>query len=321
MPEKPQRDWFPVLLASAACLALVVPCRGTFAEAVQVIADVAIGLLFFLHGARLSREAIVAGVTNVRLHALILASTFVLFPLLGLALRPLLEPLVGRALYAGVLFLCALPSTVQSSIAMTSLARGNIAAAVCAASLSSIVGIFVSPLLASVLVATQTATSPVAFGSLLVQLLLPFVAGHLLRPFVGARIERARATLKWVDQGAIALVVYIAFSHAMSGGYFSAVSWASLAVLVVVISFFLVLALGITRGVARALRLPVEDEITLVFCGSKKSLTSGIPIANAVFDPATVGLVVLPVMLYHQIQLMVGALLARRYAAREAPAT
>lgn len=310
-----------MLLASAACLALLVPCRGTFAEVVEVVADAAIALLFFLHGARLSREAIVAGVTNVRLHALILASTFVLFPLLGLVLRPLLEPLVGRALYAGVLFLCALPSTVQSSIAMTSLARGNIAAAVCAASLSSIVGIFVSPLLASVLVATQTAASSSAFGSLLVQLLLPFVAGHLLRPLVGARIERARATLKWVDQGAIALVVYIAFSHAMSGGYFSAVSWASLAVLVVVISLFLAIALGITRGLARALCLPVEDEITLVFCGSKKSLTSGIPIANAVFDPATVGLIVLPVMLYHQIQLMVGALLARRYAAREAPAT
>src|SRR6266404_2296751 len=140
-------DRFTVALVLTVALASLLPCQGVGARLFAILADAAIALLFFLHGARLSREAAIAGLTHWRLHLTVLASTFVLFPLMGLLLHPVLSPLVKPALYACVLFLCTLPSTVQSSIAFTSIARGNVSAAICAASASSLLGIFLTPLL------------------------------------------------------------------------------------------------------------------------------------------------------------------------------
>ncbi|WP_250507133.1 bile acid:sodium symporter, partial [Caballeronia sp. GAFFF3] len=127
-------DNFTLALVGTVIVASFLPCRGGAAVAFNWITDIAIGLLFFLHGAKLSREAIIAGATHWRLHLVVLLSTFALFPLLGLALKPVLTPLVTPALYTGILFLCTLPSTVQSSIAFTSMAKGNVPAAVCSAS-------------------------------------------------------------------------------------------------------------------------------------------------------------------------------------------
>lgn len=214
-------DNFTLALVGTAILASVVPCRGNAAMAVNALTNVAVGLLFFLHGAKLSREAVLAGATHWRLHTLVLASTFVLFPLLGLAFKPLLSPLITPALYTGVLFLCTLPSTVQSSIAFTSIAKGNVPAAVCAASASSLIGIFVTPALVS-LVVTHPATASRSpwhtVGNIVMQLLVPFVAGQLLRPVIGPWLQRNRRALRFVDRGSILLVVYMAFSEAMNKG-------------------------------------------------------------------------------------------------------
>jgi len=285
------------------------------------VASVATALLFFLHGAKLSREAIVAGATHWRLHLLVLCSTFLLFPLLGLLMRPLALQLLTPELYTGLLFLCVLPSTVQSSIALVAVARGNVPAAICSASASNLLGIFLTPLLVGLLMA-QGASAGASLDSvvpIILQLLLPFTVGQLLRPRIGAWVDRRKATLRLVDQGAILLVVYTAFSEAVIEGLWDKLPLTALAGLVLVNLLLLGLALAISTLVSRRMGFSREDEITLVFCASKKSLASGLPMAKVLFASHSVGMIVLPLMLFHQLQLMVCAVLAQRYA-RRAPA-
>lgn len=311
-------DQFTCALIATVILASVLPCRGTAAQVFEVLTDVAIALLFFLHGAKLSREAVVAGATHWRLHLTVLASTFVLFPLLGLLLRPLLAPLVTPDLYLGVLFLCALPSTVQSSIAFTSIARGNVAAAICSASASSLLGIVLTPLLVGLMLEShgQGGMSWDAIGAIVLQLLVPFVAGQVAQRWIGGWVARHRGLIAYVDQGSILLVVYTAFSAAVLQGLWKQVPLPVLGGLLVVNAVLLVVALLVTRYGARALGFDRADEITIVFCGSKKSLASGVPMAKVLFAGHPLGTLVLPIMLFHQIQLMTCAVLARRYAAR-----
>lgn len=315
-------DRFTCALLLTVLLASALPCRGSWATVFGWITDIAIALLFFLHGAKLSRQAVLAGITHWRLHLVVLASTFVLFPLLGWALRPLLAPLVTPGLYLGVLFLCALPSTVQSSIAFTSIARGNVSAAVCAASASSLLGIFITPLLVGVLLEAHGGggMSWHAVGEIVLQLLVPFVAGQVAQRWIGGWVQAHRSLVGLVDQGSILLVVYTAFSASVLQGLWRQVPLPVLGGLLVVNAVLLALALLATRYGARALGFRREDEITIVFCGSKKSLASGVPMAKVLFAGHPLGLIVLPIMLFHQMQLMVCAVLARRYARRSAAA-
>lgn len=311
-------DRFTCALIITVLLASVLPCHGKAASVFNVMTDLAIALLFFLHGAKLSREAVVAGMTHWRLHLTVLGSTFVLFPLLGLLLRPVLSPLVTPALYLGVLFLCTLPSTVQSSIAFTSMARGNVPAAICAASASSLLGIFITPLLVGVMLEShgQGGMNWDSIGAIVLQLLVPFVAGQVAQRWIGRWVERKRALLSYVDQGSILLVVYTAFSAAVLQGLWKQMPLPVLGGLLVVNAVLLAVALLVTRYGARALGFNREDEITIVFCGSKKSLASGVPMAKVLFAGHPLGTIVLPIMLFHQIQLMTCAVLARKYAAR-----
>jgi solute carrier family 10 (sodium/bile acid cotransporter), member 7 len=317
-------DNFTLALITTVVIASLLPCRGSAASAFDVITTVAIALLFFLHGAKLSREAIVAGATHWRLHLLVLASTFIMFPIIGLILRPVFAPLVTPELYAGVLFLCVLPSTVQSSIAFTSIARGNVSAAVCSASASSFIGIFLTPLLANVIVNTQSAAHTSELDSIfkiVLQLLVPFIAGHLSRRWIGQWIERNKGVLKFVDQGSILLVVYTAFSEAVVEGLWHHVSPLALLMVVVLSCVLLAIALFMTSFTAKRLGFNRADQITIVFCGSKKSLAAGIPMAKVIFSSNAVGAVVLPLMLFHQIQLMTCAVLAQRWGARQQEAS
>ena len=312
-------DNFTLLLVATVTLATLLPAQGGVARFFDGFTTFAIGLLFFLHGAKLSRDAIRAGITHWRLHLLVFACTFVLFPLLGLALKPLLLPLVTRELYTGVLFLCVLPATVQSAIAFTSIARGNIPAAVCSASASTMLGVFITPVLVNLVVLPHAAGSTNEFGSIgriLLQLMLPFIAGHLLRPWISGWLHRQKEILGFVDRGSILLVVYTAFSAAVIEGLWKQVPLQALAGLLVVCAVLLACALFLTGWLARRLGFDKADEITIVFCGSKKSLASGIPMAKVLFPAQSVGAVVLPLMLFHQMQLMVCAVLAQRYAGR-----
>ncbi len=309
-------DRFMVLLTTVVVLASVLPARGHVAALVEGLADVAIALLFFLHGARLSRDAIVQGIGNWRLHGLVFASTYMLFPAIGLALVLLLGGWIDPLLLAGLLFLTLLPSTVQSSIAFTALAGGNVAAAVCSASLSNLVGILLTPLLVGLFMqAGGGGGVPVmdAVRGIALQLLLPFLAGHLLRPAIGAFVERRRALLKPVDQGSILLVVYAAFSAAVVNGIWSRVGTIDLVELLGLSALVLAVVMAANALLARLAGLPREDGIVLLFCGSKKSLVSGVPMAGALFAPAQVGLILLPLMIFHQLQLFVCAWLAGRF--------
>jgi sodium/bile acid cotransporter 7 len=312
-------DNFTLSLITTVVIASLLPCRGGVANVFNGLTTIAIALLFFLHGAKLSSEAIVSGVTHWRLHLLVFCSTFIMFPLIGLALQPIFAPLITPALYAGVLFLCVLPSTVQSSIAFTSIARGNVSAAVCSASASSFIGIFLTPLIASVIVETQGSvhTSVLkSMGSIVLQLLVPFLAGHLARRWIGSWIERNKGVLRFVDQGSILLVVYVAFSEAVVEGLWHHTSPLSLLLLVVTCGVLLAIALVVTSVAAKQFGFNRADQITIIFCGSKKSLASGIPMAKVIFASNAVGAVVLPLMLFHQIQLMTCAVLAQRWGAR-----
>lgn len=307
----------PFVLAPVAVvvLASLLPPQGETAQVVDVAADCGIFGLFFLHGAKLSREAAVNGLKAWRLHALTLALTHAVFPVLGVALTMTL-PLDAR-LAAGFVFLSVLPSTVQSSIAFTSIAGGNVAAAVCAAALSNALGIVLTPLLAALLLGAHGGFSLGSVETIVVQLLLPFVLGHLCRPWLASVIARHKTLVGRADRGSILLVVYSAFGEAVVNGIWYKVSVHDLLWLLLASGLLLGGILEITTLIGRSLKLRREDAIVLLFCGSKKSLASGVPMSGVLFPPAQAGLMILPLMLFHQIQLIVCAALARRLSQTE----
>lgn len=307
---------FILMLLGTVLLASLVPARGAWVPITAAAADVGIVLLFFLHGAKLSREAIWDGARNWRLHATVMATTFLVFPLLGMAVGHV--PGVSGPIAAGLLFLTLLPSTVQSSIAFTAIARGNVAAAVCSASFSNLFGIVLTPALVALTMSgvggRGGGISLAAVESIVLQLLVPFVAGHLLRPWIGGFVARQKRLLTVVDRGSILLVVYTAFGAAVVEGLWSRVAPTDLALIALIATVMLAAVLLFTWAAGRILGFSREDAIVLLFCGSKKSLASGVPMAGVLFPAAQVGVILLPLMLFHQIQLIACAVIARRYA-------
>jgi len=313
-------DRFTVLLVCTVILASLLPIHGQAADWFGLATDLAIALLFFLHGARLSRDVVVAGILHWRLHLTILTLTFAVFPLLGLAVGFVPEDILPPPLYMGILFLCVLPSTVQSSIAFTSMAGGNVPAAICAASASNLLGMFLTPLLAGLLLsaAGDAGISVDAIEKIMLQLLVPFVLGQILQPWIGDWIRARKKLLAPVDRGSILMVVYLAFSQAVVEGLWHSFSAADIGMVVLIDIALLAIVLCVSIFGSRALGFAKEDEIAITFCGSKKSLASGVPMANAIFasHSASIGAIVLPLMLFHQIQLMVCAFIAQKYANR-----
>jgi sodium/bile acid cotransporter 7 len=309
-------DPYIAAIVGMAGLASVAPVHGAGAIAGHYATNAAIAVLFFLHGAKLEPHAALAGARHWRLHVVVLLSTFVLFPLLGLTARAVAPALLPPALWAGVLLLCVLPSTVQSSIAFTSIARGNLPAALCAATASNLLGMALTPLLAGLLLHAHGGFSAHAAGYIAMQLLLPFLAGQLARPWIGEWAARNRTLLGLVDRGSILLVVYVAFSEGVTHGMWHQLDAANLGILLLVDAALLAAVLGMTTLASRVLGFTREDEIAVVFCGSKKSLASGLPMATVLLAGQSAGLIVLPLVLFHQIQLMACAAMARRYAAR-----
>ena len=314
-------DTFLLALLAVVALAAVFPAGGSAANVLSVATKVAIALLFLLYGARLSPNEAVHGLRHWRLHLLVLAATFVAFPLLGLAARALVPSVLTPDLYTGVLFLCLVPSTVQSSIAFTSIAHGNVPAAIVSASLSNILGVVLTPLLVVLLM--HTAGAPRIDGSavldIVVQLLLPFIAGQLLRPWLAPWVHRHALVTKAFDRGSILLVVYTAFSMSIAEHIWSTVSpWRVVAVAGVCVAL-LAIMLGVTVGMSGLARLNRADATVVLFCGSKKSLASGLPMALVFFGTGAVGLIMLPLIIFHQIQLFVCAVIASRMS-RTVPA-
>ncbi|KUF14524.1 bile acid:sodium symporter family protein [Streptomyces silvensis] len=310
-------SWMPIdpyiaALLGTAGLAALLPARDTAADVASGASTAAVALLFFLYGARLSTGEALEGLRHWRLHLAVLLCTFTLFPLLGLAARGLETTLLTPELYSGLLFLTLVPSTIQSSIAFTSLARGNVPAAICAGSFSSLAGIVLTPLLAAGLLGHSAGGfSADSLLKIVLQLLVPFLAGQFLRRWVGSFLTRHKKVLGLVDRGSILLVVYTAFSQGMVQGIWHQVSPARLGALLGVEAVLLTVMLTLTWYGAKWLGFGRADRVAIQFAGSKKSLAAGLPMASVLFG-AGASLAVLPLMLFHQMQLMVCAVIAKR---------
>ncbi|OLP42399.1 bile acid:sodium symporter family protein [Rhizobium oryziradicis] len=311
-------DTFTLLLICTVSLASVLPIHGVAADYFAMATKVAIAALFFLHGARLSRDVVLAGLLHWRLHLFILAVSFVLFPLLGLGAGILTSGFLPPALALGIIYICVLPSTVQSSIAFTSMAGGNVPAAICAASASNILGMILTPLLCGLLLSAggHGGVSLDAILQIFVQLLLPFMVGQVMQPWVGQWVRARKSLLMPIDRGSILMVVYGAFSEAVIEGIWRSYSLTDIGVVVLIDMVLLAIVLMLTMFGSRLMGFAKEDEITITFCGSKKSLASGVPMASAIFAGQSVGAIVMPLMLFHQIQLMACAVIAQHYAAK-----
>jgi sodium/bile acid cotransporter 7 len=313
-------DRFTILLVAMVLLASFLPISGQAAAIFGKVTTIAIAVLFFLHGAKLSREAVVEGILHWKLHALVFAMTFIVFPVLGLMAKPILEPLLGQQLYWGFLFMCFLPSTVQSSIAFTSVAKGNVAAAVCSASFSNLIGMFITPILVSLFIFGQSKhnydpTSSIIEITLL--LLVPFILGQVLRPYVFPLMQKMPKIVKVFDQGSILMVVYGAFSGAVVAGLWHQVSLTTLIFLVLACSVLLTAIMLLALYIPKWLGFSQADQISIFFCGSKKTLASGVPMAQILFIGQPLGMIVLPIMIFHQIQLMVCGVIANYWSKQQ----
>ncbi|UAK24956.1 bile acid:sodium symporter family protein [Sphingomonas nostoxanthinifaciens] len=310
-------DPFLLFLIGTVLLATFLPARGAFATFVGWLSLVTILMLFFFHGAKLAREQVLAGLLDWRLHLVILACTFVMFPLVGLVGSRLFPGLLPPALWTGLLFVCALPSTVQSAIAFVSMARGNVPSAIASASASQMLGIVLTPIIMGLIANTHGGATGSLSGiaAIAAQILLPFLAGHLLRPWIKDWVTRNKTLVGLTDRSTILVAVYGAFSAAVLEGLWHKLSPGNMVLLLVADAVLLAIGLAGTWTAGRLGGFNRADRIAILFCGTKKSLVQGVPMAKILFPGPQGGVILLPIMLFHQIQLMACAFIARRYAA------
>ncbi len=318
-------DSFVLLMIAVVVLAALMPSLGASDGPLHldVITEFGVALVFFFAGAGLSFANLAAGVTNWRLHLLVQLSTFVLFPAIGIGFMIVGRGWLPQGLLAGFFYLCALPSTISTSIALTTLARGNVAGAIFNATLSSLLGMVITPLLVNLWLRTggegmSGADMLDQFIKIATQLFLPLVAGQVARRWIAGWVGRNKALIAKSDRLVILLIVYSAFCDSTQAGIWKQYGLITLLQTALLSVALLAFALSITTLLARKLGYSKEDEITGVFCGSKKSLAVGIPMAKLLMGDTPLGLIVLPIMFYHQLQIMVCTVMAQRYAARDA---
>ncbi len=309
-------NWFLVGIVASALIASILPARGSAVPVVDWLVNILVFLLFLLYGARLEPRETLDGLKHWRLHLTILGCTFVVFPLIGIALRVLVPWAVSPLLYLGLLWVCLVPSTVQSSINFTSIARGNVPGAIVSATTSNLLGTFITPVLAFWLVSSNSGITITASSILdvLVQILLPFILGQLSRPLTARFVTEHKKPLKFVDNGVILVVVYSAFSSGMREHIWSMTSGAQLATTILICLVLLVVMLWLTWALGGWLHFDRADRIAIQFCGTKKSLATGLPMATVLFTGQPVGLIVLPLMIFHMSQLIACGWISGRYA-------
>ncbi len=304
-------DRFILLLLATVVAATLIPARGPVLVAIGWISNAAIFLLFFLHGARLSPQAVLDGAKRWRLQAAVLSFGYVAMPAMMLGVSHALQGQFAPGLLLGLIFLGVLPTTVQSSIAYASMARGNIAASVIASAVSNVLGVVLAPLLLAVLASTAFGEfSLSSIGRVAMLLLLPFALGQLLRRFVLPTIQRHAKIAGMMDKLTIVLAVYTAFAEAAAQGLWQRIGPGELAALMLLVLVLLLIAFAAAWGLGAALGLNREDRVTLLFSGAQKSLATGAPMARILFPPAIAGAVILPLLIYHQLQLMLSAWIA-----------
>ncbi|MBP7373124.1 MAG: bile acid:sodium symporter [Opitutaceae bacterium] len=287
----------------------------------ELLTKAGIALIFFLHGLALSFAALKAGTLRWPLHLVVQLCTFVLFPLIGVGLMAALDGRVSQELQWGVFYLCALPSTVSSSVALTAAARGNVPGALFNATLSSVLGVFLTPLWMAWAMRTSGTTMPLGpvILDLVYWLILPLVVGQLCRPWLGEWAKRNKAGINRADRGTILLLVYTSFCDSFQERIWAGHGWGLLVAVTLGSAALFAVVMLVSGAVARALGFSREDRIAAMFCGSKKSMASGVPMAKLLFGAhAGLGVILLPIMIYHPLQLLLCGWLAGRWA-REAP--
>lgn len=315
-------DWFILSIIGVIILASQCPkpgiAKGPFS--ISSLANVGISFIFFFYGLKLNRKKLVAGLSNWRLHLLVQAGTFILFPVLLLLLRPWLDKGDTQVLWLGGFFLAALPSTVSSSVVMVSIANGNIPGAIFNASVSSLMGIFITPAWMAIVTGGNRNHIDMSdvITKLLLQILLPVVLGLLLNPTrLGKIAGRYNKQLKYFDQIVILSIVYTAFSDSFNKHMFTNLGIGELLLLGACVLSLFFFVYFIVNNIARLLHFNREDIITATFCGSKKSIVHGTVMAKVIFmnSPLT-GILLLPIMLYHALQLISVSIIAQGMARR-----
>lgn len=311
-------DWFLLSMVGATVLAWAFPNPGAAGGWLQpeLVTKAGVALIFFLHGVALSFDALKAGTLRWPLHVLVQTSTFLMFPLLGLMLNAVLGDALSQELKLGLFFLCALPSTVSSSVAMTATAHGNVAGAVFNATLSSVLGVFLTPLWIAFVLKTGGQGHPIGpvILDLVRWLILPLAVGQSCRPWLAAWAKRNKPRIGLVDRATIVLLVYTSFCDSFKQEVWTGNSIGQLGLIAAISALLFALAMGVMARAAKLMNFSREDEIAAMFCGSKKTLASGVPMAKLIFGAHPgLGLILLPIMIYHPLQLIVCGVLAQRW--------
>ncbi|UIR57036.1 bile acid:sodium symporter [Sphingobacterium sp. SRCM116780] len=315
-------DSFVIGLFVAIILAYIYPnlalIEGRYS--LDSITTLGISFIFFFYGLKLSFSDLKAGLSNWKLHLLVHLSTFILFPLLVLIFLPFVKTEIQQQFWLSFFFLAALPSTVSSSVVMVSIAKGNMPAAIFNASISGIIGVIVTPLWMGLFL---TVDHEFDFGhvylSLFLEIILPVILGVVLQPYFGKWARKFSKGLSTFDKIIILLIVYKSFADSFIEKIFDTVDvWYFIAVFLGVIVLFGLVYFLIWYSASKLLKFPIEDQITAIFCGSKKSLTHGSVFAKIIFTHVGLGfgLVFFPIMIYHAFQIFVASIIAQRYAKR-----
>ncbi|WP_288427291.1 bile acid:sodium symporter family protein [uncultured Spirosoma sp.] len=311
-------DWFLLALLAMIGLARLWPKPGmqTGPLSLSAFTNYGVSLIFFLYGLRLNFDQLKVGLRNYRLHLLIHLTTFILFPLLVLGARALLITPETSLLWLGVFYVAVLPSTVSSSVVMVSIANGNIPAAIFNASISSLIGVFITPIWMSALLSAGSGQFDLEsiILKLTIQVVVPVVLGLLLNKQLGWFAEKYKGALRYFDQITILLIVYTAFCESFAMNLFRNLSVADLVLLAVGMLALFFIVFGFITVISRWLHFSREDRITALFCGSKKSLVQGSVMAKVLFPGSAAGVVLLPIMIYHALQLIVASILAKAMA-------
>ncbi|MBC8083542.1 MAG: bile acid:sodium symporter [Hymenobacter sp.] len=314
-------DWFLLGLVGVVALAYLLPGVGSKASPVpwKVLTTGGVALIFFFYGLRLNPAKLKAGLRNWRLHSVVQLTTFVVFPLLALAVRPFFGSEKADLLWQSIFFLCALPSTVSTSVVIVGIAGGNLPAAIFNASISSLLGIFLTPIWTSAILHTGTGDGHLWHLTLDLtwQVVLPVMAGVLLNRRFGGFAERHRQGLRTLDQVIILFIIFTSFCESFAQGVFRGYRPADVLLLGLGMILLYFLIFGLVWGLSTGLGFSREDRIVALFCGSKKSLVHGSVMASLLF-PATAatGALLLPLMLYHALQIMLASVMAQRMGRR-----
>lgn len=285
----------------------------------DLIGSIGVALIFFFYGLKLSPEKIKSGLKNWKLHLLVQSSTFLLFPLIVLLFYPLVQTEEWEQLWLSFLFLAALPSTVSSSVVMVSMAKGNIPAAIFNASISGLIGILVTPLWMGLFL--KNAADDFSLGSiylkLITEILIPICLGLLLQRFWGIYTQRYSHQLVLFDRAVILLIIYKSFAESFQEGIFHSVSVTDLVIILILILLLFFLIYSLIGIISKRMGFNYEDQITAQFCGTKKSVVHGAVFAKILFPAAfPIGIVLLPLMLFHAIQIFIISIIAGKLSRR-----